>query len=636
MTSATLVAGTVLANRYRVLSRLGTGGMGSVYQVEDLTRPGTVWAIKQLLDDRSMSPEDLTWATRRFEEEITLLARLAHPRIPAFVERFVEGGRRYFVMEFIPGATLEERLERTAGPLPERDVLTWMLGICDVLAYLHGQHPPIIVRDLKPGNIMVTPSGDVRLIDFGIARTYKPGQKSNTENLGTMTYASPEHLGQTQTDARSDIYSLGATMYHLLTGVEPTPLETPVPGRLRQRNPALSEATERAIIHAMRQNPSERFQSAIELREALRGCLAALPAPATAGPIPSPARAPVVTRATPSAVPASARPASASSGHALGPGNAGGAHGRTPSSARATIRCPRCGHLNRRTAKFCARDGAPLPGTAGAVRPAGSAAPAAAPVTRVVTATTTAELHARRATEAFGAGRYQQAAQQGEAAVREGRASYEVYLLLGRAYRQLGRAREAAAAFAEAGRLRPTAEAFYQEGMAWRAAGELARAQLSLSRARQLDPKNAEIPLQLGLVCLDAGLLAQAEGELREALTLQPGDPLVLVALGRVEAARKHSAEAINYFRQAIGRDPSHAEAQLELGRVLLAAGRLPEAIRALEQATKLAPTSAEAQTLLGVTYHASGRRSQARSALKRALALDPQDAEAQRLLKQL
>jgi Flp pilus assembly protein TadD len=616
MTSASLASGTVLANRYRVLSRLGTGGMGNVYQVEDLSRPGTVWALKQLLDDSSMSADDLAWAVRRFEEEIALLARLSHPRIPAFVERFVEGGRRYFVMEFIPGATLEERLERAAAPLGERDVLTWMIGICDVLSYLHGQHPPIIVRDLKPGNIMVTPSGDVRLIDFGIARTYKPGQKSNTENLGTMTYASPEHLGQSQTDARSDIYSLGATMYHLLTNAEPPPLETPAPGQLRARNPVLSEATERAVIRAMRQTPAERFQSAIELREALRASLQASPAPTTAA-----ARSPVATR--PVILPAP---------HPLPPPRRG-------EGVRAANRCPRCGHVNRRTAKFCARDGTPLPGPSAPARagaPAGVPPAAAAPVTRVVDTTTTAELHARRATEAFGAGRFQQAAMQGEAAVREGRASYEVYLLLGRTYRQLGRPREAAAAFAEAARLRPTAEAFYQEGMAARAAGEPARAQLSLSRGRQLDPKNAEIPYQLGLVCLEAGQLAQAEGELREALALRPGDPPVLVALGRVEAARHHPAEAINYFRQAIGRDPSVAEAHVELGRTLLATGRLPEAVRALQEAARLAPESAEAQSLLGVAYHASGRRSQARVALRRALALDPGDAEAQRLLRQL
>jgi tetratricopeptide (TPR) repeat protein len=622
MTSATLATGTVLARRYRVLARLGEGGMGGVYQVEDLTRPGTVWALKELLDDRGMSPEDLAWAAKRFEDEIALMARLAHPRIPTFVDRFTEGGRRYFVMEFIPGVTLEQRLERTHAPLPERDVLTWTIGICDVLSYLHGQRPPIVVRDLKPGNIMVTPAGDVRLIDFGIARTYKPGQKSNTENLGTMTYASPEHLGQAQTDPRSDIYSLGATMYHLLTNTEPPPLETPAPGQVRKYNPSLGEATERAIIRAMRQVPAERFQTAVEMREALRSCLHALPAPvsvsapsSTTGAI-SAARQPVLTRPAPAAaspVAPAARPA-----------------------APATIVCPRCGYRNRRTAKFCARDGAPLPSAPAVARANRAAAPAPVPVTRVVATTTTAELHARRATEAFGAGKYMQAVQQSQAAIKEGRATYDVYLLLGRAYRQLGRHLEAAEAFEQAGRLRPTAEAFYQEGMARRGAGQLDQAQIALTRARSLDPNSGEIGYQLGLLCLELGQLAQAEGELREALARQPGDPPVLVALGRVEAARKRWQEAANYFRQAIAISPSDAAAHLELGRALLAAGRLPEATRALEAAARLAPESVEAQTALGMAYHAGGRRSQARSALRRAVAIDPTDAEAQRLLKQL
>ena len=120
----TLASGTVLANRYRVLARLGEGGMGSVYQVEDLKRPGVVYALKALLDDTNTSPEDMAWAAKRFDEEITLLSRLSHPRIPAFVDRFTEGGRRYFVMEYIPGMTLEQRQEQTHAPLPERDVLT--------------------------------------------------------------------------------------------------------------------------------------------------------------------------------------------------------------------------------------------------------------------------------------------------------------------------------------------------------------------------------------------------------------------------------------------------------------------------------------------------------------------------------
>jgi tetratricopeptide (TPR) repeat protein len=605
----TLASGTVLANRYRVLARLGEGGMGSVYQVEDLKRPGVVYALKALLDDTNTSPEDMAWAAKRFDEEITLLSRLSHPRIPAFIDRFTEGGRRYFVMEYIPGMTLEQRLEQARAPLPERDVLTWMIGVCDVLAYLHSQRPPIIVRDLKPGNIMVTPSGDVRLIDFGIARTYKAGKASNTENLGTMTYASPEHLGQTQTDARSDIYSLGATIYHLLTNAEPAPLETPAPGQLRKYQPGLSEATERVVIRAMKLNAAERFQTAVEFREALRACLDALPAPVGAA----------VSGQAPASSPRTASPARPA-----------------PAAPAGGVICPRCGFFNRPGARFCANDGVPLVPSAKRPPAKPAARPQAAPPTRIVPTATTADLYARKATEAFGAGKYLQAVQQSEAAIAQGRAAYDVYLLLGRAQRQLGRAGEAAHAFAAAGRLRPSAEAAYQEGMAWREAGESLQAQLAFSRARQLDPRNAEIPYQLGLICLETGQLAQAEGELRDALTLRPDDSPTLVALGKVEIARQRLDEAVEYLRRAVALEPREAAGHLELGRALMGMGRLPEATRELEQAAKLAPESAEAQTTLGMAYHAGGRRAQARTALKKAVALNPRDAEAQQLLKQM
>src|SRR5215469_3703656 len=276
-----LAMGAVVKGRYRVRARLGVGGMGSVYQVDDLHRPGAVYAMKELLDDEGESTDDIVAAHARFDAEIALMRRLAHPRIPAFVESFGDGGQRYFVMEFIPGTNLEERLERATGVLSEREVLGWMAAICEALTYLHSQQPAIIVRDLKPANIMVTPQGDARLIDLGIARTYKPGKLSNTENLGTMTYASPEHLGHTQTDARSDIYSLGATMYHLLTGAEPKPMETPTPGSLRRLHPAVSAETEQVVIQAMQLDPARRFQSAVELRAALLRCLAALTPPAS-------------------------------------------------------------------------------------------------------------------------------------------------------------------------------------------------------------------------------------------------------------------------------------------------------------------------------------------------------------------
>jgi superkiller protein 3 len=226
----------------------------------------------------------------------------------------------------------------------------------------------------------------------------------------------------------------------------------------------------------------------------------------------------------------------------------------------------------------------------------------AAPATRIVPAVTTADLQARRATEAFNAGRYAQAVRQAETAVLQGRDSYDLHLLLGRAYLQLGRPREAAESFARAAQLQPQVEALCLEGAAWRQAGDLVRAQIALTRARQSDPRDPEISHQLGLICLEQGMLAQAEGELLEGLRLAPSSAPLLLALGRVYAARKQWQEAVARFRAATKADPKSAAAFRELGR-------------------------AQIET---------GARGEARTALKRALALDANDAEARRLLREI
>jgi tetratricopeptide (TPR) repeat protein len=667
-----LAAGTILAGRYRILTRLGEGGMGSVYQAEDLRLPGRMWAIKELLGDAHATPEDLAAAIKRFDDEIALMARLSNPRIPGVVDRFREGGHHYFAMDFIPGASLETRLAQVNAPLPERQVLAWIIQVCDVLAYIHAQHPPIILRDLKPGNIMVTPDGEVRVIDFGIARTYKRGQASNTENLGTMIYASPEHLGQSgQTDARSDVYSLGATLYHLLTNHEPVPMETPAPGGPRRLNPTVSEATERAVIRAMQVDPARRFQSAAEMATALRVCLAHLSASGSSG---AGARGGGSAVAGVSGAPPSARSGAPRAGNPAA-AKVAASSGAAPRLARVRggVVCPQCGNLNRTGARYCARDGVLLPGAASATGtaaprraaagaqpvarriPAGpsGAAPLTAPVPAPSGATPiasgvrgagvptlpgigTAELNALRGTEALAAGRYLQAARHLEMAVAQGRATYDTHLLLGRAYRQLGRASDAAAQFERAGRLRPTAEAYLQVGLAEREAGHPAEAQVALMRARQLDARDPLIAYQLGLACLEQGHLAQAEGELEAGLALQPEQASILLALGHIRATRHQWEEAIEFFRRASAAAPDNAGAYLDLGRALLALRRLNEATRALEEAVRLAPDSAEAQTALGMCYHAQGKRRQARSALRQAVTLDPNDGEARRLLKQL
>ncbi len=275
--------------RYAIDRMLGRGGMSAVYVARDLHVAGRLVAVKEMVDQFADQQERLE-AERDFAREADMLATLRHPAIPTIIDRFSENNRHLLVMEYIAGENLEHKQE-THGPFDEDTVRAWALDLCSVLAYLHGQQPPVVFRDLKPGNIILQPDGRVRLIDFGIARLFKPHQKADTTALGTSGYASPEHYTG-QTDARSDIYSLGATMHHLLTGRDPSkfpPFQFPP---VRELNPAVSAEMAAAIERAVRSNHEKRFATVDELRKALEprrkkrsaAATTATPAPATTPP----------------------------------------------------------------------------------------------------------------------------------------------------------------------------------------------------------------------------------------------------------------------------------------------------------------------------------------------------------------
>jgi hypothetical protein len=234
--------------------------MAAVYQAADL-RTNRIVALKEMSQD-GLSPEDLRDALASFAFEADTLARLRHPNLPGVYERFSIGARHYLAMEYIDGQTLEQR-QRAAGnkPLPEAEVLDWARQLCDVLTYLHGQRPPIIFRDLKPGNVMLTAKGEIKLIDFGIARVFSPGRTQDTQLLGTPGFAPPEQYGKAQTDPRADVYALGCTLYALLTGYDPgtTPFALPP---MHTRNPALSPHVQRAIERATQHDREQRYPSA--------------------------------------------------------------------------------------------------------------------------------------------------------------------------------------------------------------------------------------------------------------------------------------------------------------------------------------------------------------------------------------
>jgi serine/threonine protein kinase len=308
-----------------------------------------LWALKELRPQTQDKAERAT-ARKLFEQEARLLRGLDQVNIPKIVDFFEEDGRACLVMEFIWGESLERRLEATNAPLLETDVLGWSIQLCEALHYLHTRQPPIIFRDMKPSNVMVTNTGLVKLIDFGIARTYKVGKKRDTVAMGSENYAAPEQWGKGQTDGRSDVYGLGATMYHLLANMAPTPAFLPSePLPLNNYNRALSKDTIRLIEKAMARQPEARFQSAVEMREAL---IAALPEPYVAPAVsvaPKPAPRPVAA-ASPASAPAIQTPRPQPQPVPVPRPQPVAIRKPTPPPTKA---CPSCGRSNRQSARFC-------------------------------------------------------------------------------------------------------------------------------------------------------------------------------------------------------------------------------------------------------------------------------------------
>ncbi len=233
-----LTASQLLNQRYQILAQVGRGGFAAVYQAEDTQLGNRLVAIKEM-SQHGLAPQELNQATDAFQREALMLAGLKHPNLPAIYDQFHEGGRHYLVMEFIVGQTLEDYLTAQGGMLPVAETLQIGQQLCNVLDYLHTRQPPIIFRDLKPSNVMRTSGDQVYLIDFGIARHFKPGQTKDTIAFGSPGYAAPEQYGKAQTDPRSDLYSLGAMLHQMLSGHDPSetpfrfpPLNSAVPGAL--------------------------------------------------------------------------------------------------------------------------------------------------------------------------------------------------------------------------------------------------------------------------------------------------------------------------------------------------------------------------------------------------------------------
>jgi len=278
-----LKAGDTLRGRYRIRRIIGQGGMGSIYLTDDLRLEGRQCALKEVEHDKTLSGNLVKEAREQFLREATVLARLDHTNLPKVSDFFSIGQRDYLVMDFVPGKDLRTLLVEAKEKdsfLSESEVLNWSNQLSEALIYLHHQNPPIVHRDIKPGNLKLTPSGVLKLVDFGLVKLLAPGEVTITilQGQGTALYTPLEQYGGDigHTDSRSDIYSFGATLYHLLTGKAPADarqrfINPAVLSPIRPQNPSVSMRTEKAIFWAMSLHPDDRPGSVDEFKDALIG-----------------------------------------------------------------------------------------------------------------------------------------------------------------------------------------------------------------------------------------------------------------------------------------------------------------------------------------------------------------------------
>ena len=250
--------GTIIDGKYEILKEIGRGGMSIVYLAMD-KRLNKQWAVKEIRKKGSGKNEEIV--VNSLLAEANMMKRLDHPSLPRIVDIIDNGVTIYVVMDYIEGESLDKILNEY-GAQPEEMVVNWAKQLCDALSYLHSQKPPIIYRDMKPANVMLKPEGNIKIIDFGIAREYKEQNLADTTVLGTKGYAPPEQYSG-QTDPRSDIFALGMTMHHLLTGVDPRNGEPYAP--VRQWNPELSEGIETIIDRCVEPAAENRYQSCADL-----------------------------------------------------------------------------------------------------------------------------------------------------------------------------------------------------------------------------------------------------------------------------------------------------------------------------------------------------------------------------------
>jgi len=611
-----LAAGVVLAQRYTIQRVLGQGGMGAVYLAWDARIQGKCWAVKEMSDASPNQVEQV----HLFQAEAQILAGLSHPGLPAVTDFFTVGPRRYLVMEYVDGDTLQDLLDRVRGPLPEAQVLHWAAQLCDVLAYLHERPQPVIHRDIKPANVKLASSGAVKLLDFGLARHHKVGQAGDTiRGWGSMGFASPEQAaGRIQTDARSDIYSLGATLHYLLTYRHPA--DSPFQfAPLRQLNPAISAVTEAIIMRAVERDPAQRWQSAREMGQAIRsGNVTPLPVPSR----PSPRGAP-----TPPSAPAPHLGPTLDEDAASQHNQRGLALTRAGQDTAALREYQEAVRLNPQRAVYHYNLATTLYRLS---RPA-EALPAAQAA--VALDRTDADYHNRLNQILYSLGRFSEALAAIQEAIRLEPDEPVLHHNLGTVYQALDRHQEAVQAYQQAIDRGADADTVALQGDAYRELGRMREAEQAYQLAIQMEPQEASHYNRLGNLYFAQDRFPDAQRQYERAVRLDPNDAVYHCNLALNYLLLKRPTDAIREYQQAARLDPAYGRPCNELGDVYLTQNKLPEAIRWYQEAVQREPGRALFHRDLGNALHQAGRDREAKSALQEAIRQDPDDHRALNLL---
>lgn len=615
-----LPSGLQLQNRYRIIRLLGEGGYGAVYLVEDMRLGGKYLALKESFDNSGE-------AQQQFQLEARLLANLIHPHLPRVTDYFIESsGRQYLVMDYVNGQELTEILIQRQRSIQVNQAVTWMAQVCQAVAHLHNQRPnPIIHRDIKPHNIKITANNQAVLVDFGIAKLYVPQKGTARIAKAVSVGFSPPEQYVGGTDARSDVYALGATLYSLLTATLPPDAFDRIikgaplipPSHINRQVPS---ALEQIVLQAMELDPRRRFPSAQEMWQALQAYL---------------------------------------SGHAV-------SGARAPIAA--TTHCSQCRQANRPAAKFCMRCGtrlltqpqpaAPPPPKVGVAAPSPSSN---SPALNFEIGNT----YARNQEFTLAIQAYQQA-------LAGGFSESALYHNLGLSFILANRHSKAIPILREGIRRYPQdSDIYYQLGRAYALNKQLTESVNALQQAKRFKPKDGSVRLLLGMVLQDQKQHSQAIIELEEAIKLDKDSATAHFLLGKsyllskqpakaedalFEATRlsstdkaqyyyflgvalhhqKKTAAAIKALQITIQLEKTHFMAHYIMGEAYMDQQEWQEAANWFQKAAPLDPNDPDPHTSLAVCYALLNRNKDAIPAIQRALAIDPSNQRALDILKKL